>query len=166
MVTRIEIATRPDFVDPRGEKIARGVRSFLGIRVAWVRSCDVYHIEADLSRDEAERVLRELVDPVLQRGALGCLEQEPCDVVVAVGYKPGVTDPVGKSARVAIEDTLGRELGPGAAVYSSRLYLLQGVDRERAGRIATELIANSVIQTIKIREHNYSDQHKSGLLHC
>jgi phosphoribosylformylglycinamidine synthase len=151
MVTRIEITTRPEFVDPRGVEVARGVRAFLGIRLAGVRSCDVYHLEADLTPDEAERILRELVDPVLQRGALGCLEQEPCDVVVAVGYKPGVTDPVGKSARVAIEDTLGRELGPDAAVYSSRLYLLQGVDRERAGRIATELLANSVIQTIKIR---------------
>ena len=151
MVTRIEIATRSEFVDPRGREIARGVRSFLGIRVTGVRSCDVYHVEADLSADEAERVLHELVDPVLQRGALGCLEQEPCDFVVAAGYKPGVTDPVGKSARVAIEDTLGRELGPDAAVYSSRLYSLQGVDRESAERIATELLANSVIQTIKIR---------------
>ena len=150
MVTRFEITNRPDFVDPRGEQTARGIRSFLGVPVQGVRSCDVYHVEAELSPNETERVLHELVDPVLQRGALGCLDQEPFDVAVAVGYKPGVTDSVGKSARVAIEDMLGRELGSDAAVYSSRLYLIRGIDRVEARRIATELLANPVIQTIRI----------------
>ena len=35
----------------------------------------------------------------------------PFDAAVRVAYKPGVTDPVGKSAKVAIQDTLGRDLG-------------------------------------------------------
>ena len=32
MVTRLEIANRPDLPDPRGEEVARKVRSFLGSR--------------------------------------------------------------------------------------------------------------------------------------
>jgi phosphoribosylformylglycinamidine synthase len=151
MITRIEIATSRELVDPRGEEVAHRVRSHLGIPIERVRSCDVYHVEADLSPGEAERVLRELVDPVLQRGALGRLEQDPFDIAVRVGYKPGVTDPVGKSARVAIEDTLGRSLGDDAAVYCSRTYFLQGVDRAQGERVAVELLANPVIQTITIR---------------
>ena len=151
MVTRVEIATRPELVDPRGEEVAHRVRSYLGFRIEGVRSCDVYHVEADLSPGEAERVLQEFVDPVLQRGALGRREQEPFDGAVRVGYKPGVTDPVGKSAKVAIEDTLGRALGDDAAVYCSRIYFLRGIDRGQGERIAVELLANPVIQTTTVR---------------
>jgi phosphoribosylformylglycinamidine synthase len=153
MITRIEISNRPERVDPRGTEALARVRSFLGIPVERVRTAEVYHVEADLRPGEAERVLHELADPVLQQGAIGRLEHEPFDVVVTVGYKPGVTDPVGKSARVAIEDTLGRDLGPGAAVYCSRLYMLSGAGREQAERIAVELLANPVIQTHDVVTH-------------
>ncbi len=67
-----------------------------------------------------------------------------------MAYKPGVTDPIGKSARVAIQDTLGRALGDEAAVYTSVMYLLEGVDQAEAERIAFELLANPVIQTASV----------------
>ncbi|HXV75150.1 MAG TPA: AIR synthase-related protein [Candidatus Polarisedimenticolaceae bacterium] len=151
MVTRIEIAPRPDARDPLGEQLCRRITGLLGIGVEWVRTTEVYRVDARLTADEAARVLGEFVNPVSQTGALGRCEQPPFDFIVAVGYKPGVTDPVGKSARVAIEDTLGRPLGRGAAVYGSRLYALRGADRAQAERIATELLANPVIQTFEIR---------------
>jgi phosphoribosylformylglycinamidine synthase len=150
MVTRIEITSRPEIGDPRGDEVARRVRSFLNIPIERVRSCDVYHLEAELSPDEIGRVLHEFVDPVLQHGALGRLEHDDFDVAVTVGYKPGVTDPVGKSAVVAVEDTVGRALDAGAAVYCSQLYLLGGVDRDQGRRIAVELLANPVIQSVKV----------------
>ena len=56
-----------------------------------------------------------------------------------------------KSARVAIEDLLGRKLGAGGAVYASRLYLLSGVSRSDATRIATQLLANEVIERITLQ---------------
>ena len=71
-------------------------------------------------------------------------------MAVTVAYKPGVTDPVGKSARVAVEDTLGRPLGDDAAVYTSTLYLLDGVDATRRDGSRWELLANPVIQTVRI----------------
>jgi phosphoribosylformylglycinamidine synthase len=151
MVTRLEIATRPGLPDSRGVAVARKIRSFLGISVADVRTCDVYRIDADLEPDEAERVLAELVDPVLQIGAIDRLDHGAFDVLVDVAYKPGVTDPVGKSARVAIEDTLGRRLPERAAVYTSRLYLLFGATLEDARRISSELLANPLIQTAAVR---------------
>jgi phosphoribosylformylglycinamidine synthase len=151
MITRLEIANRQQFKDPRGEEVAEKIRSFLGIPVGRVRTREVYRIEAALAAEETERILAEFVDPVLQVGALGRLEDDRFDVAVTVGYKPGVTDPVGKSALVAVEDTLGRSLGDDAAVYCSRLYLLHGVDREQAQRIADELLANPVIQTTLVQ---------------
>lgn len=151
MVTRIEIASRRGLPDPRGEEAARTVRGFLGIPVAAVRTRDVYRIEAALAPGEAERIVAEFADPVRQQGALGRVEDGPFDAAVTVAYKPGVTDPVGKSARICIEDTLGRHLGDQAAVYTSTLYLLDGVDRGAAERIAWGLLANPVIQTVLVQ---------------
>ncbi len=151
MITRLEIATKPDHPDARGEALARRMRSFLSLTPGSIRSADVYHIDARLDEGEAERILRELTDPVLQHGSLSRLDHGPFDVAVRVGYKPGVTDPVGKSARVAVEDTLGRSLEPDAAVFTSTLFLIEGLDRVEAERAARELIGNPVIQTLSIK---------------
>jgi len=153
LVTRLEIAARPSLRDPRGEEAEHKIRSFLNIPVERVRTREVYRIEGDLNADERQRVLAEFVDPVQQTGALDRLVEDgnpTYDVIVGVGYKPGVTDPVGKSAKVAVEDTLGRSLGEDVAVYCSRLYLLAGVDSVQARRIAEDLLANPVIQTIDV----------------
>jgi phosphoribosylformylglycinamidine synthase len=150
MVTRIEIGTRPGFADSRGAAVARRIRDHLGLGVAAVRTRDVYHVEPSLSREEAQTVADAFAGPVLRRGSVGRIEGKQFDVVVSVGYKPGVTDPVGKSARVAIEDLLGRSLGPGGTVYSSRMYLLEGVDLEAGRRIARELLANELIERVEV----------------
>jgi phosphoribosylformylglycinamidine synthase subunit PurSL len=154
MVHRLEIAPRPATGDPRGASITSTVREFLGIPIAAVRTRDVYRIDASLTEEEARRILHEFVDPVAQHGALGRLDDGPFDVAVTVAYKPGVTDPVGKSARVCVEDTLGRRLADGDAVYTSTVYLLDGIDAARAERVATELLANPVIQTIRVEPYD------------
>ena len=68
--------------DPRGEETRHKIRSFLGIPVESVRTCEVYRIDAELRDEEPARVLREFADPVSQVGALDRLESEPFDVVV------------------------------------------------------------------------------------
>ncbi|HSN91092.1 MAG TPA: AIR synthase-related protein, partial [Anaeromyxobacteraceae bacterium] len=149
--TRIEIGIRPGFADSRGASVARKIREHLGIQVGSVRTRDVYLVEPALPEADARRVAEEFAGPVVRRGAVGRLEDGPFDVVVSVGYRPGVTDPVGKSARVAIEDLLGRPLGEHAAVYTSRLYLLGGASRAEAERIARGLLANEVIERISVQ---------------
>ncbi len=141
---------RPGMVDGRALHLAQEVRRFLHIPVASVRTRDVYHLEADLDAREVARVVAQFADPVLQVGAAGRVEDGPFAVAIAVGYQPGVADPVGKSALVAIEDALGRALGSGAAAYSSQLYLLDGIDREQGERIALELLANPLIQRVVV----------------
>jgi phosphoribosylformylglycinamidine synthase len=151
MITRIEIAKRAGFRDPLGDQVADRIRGFLGLEVDRVRTRDVYRIEADLRDGEAERILHEFTDPVSQVGALGRVEDGAFDVAVSVGYKPGVTDPVGKSALVAVRDTLGRDLEADAAVYTSTLYLFEGLDRDGVERAALELLGNPLIQEVSIR---------------
>ncbi|MBI3203574.1 MAG: phosphoribosylformylglycinamidine synthase [Myxococcales bacterium] len=148
---RIEVAVRPELPDARGAGVERTIQSFLGIGVRRVRTRDVYRITGGLDPREAEKLRAELTDPVLQVSALGKLEGERFDFAIGVGFKPGVTDPVGKSAKVAVEDTLGRKLGATGAVYTSTLYLLDGVDRAQAERVALELLANPVIQTTHLQ---------------
>jgi len=152
-VTRIEIATRPGFADSRGLSVARAIREHLGVAVGAVRTRDVYHVEPALPAADAARVAAEMAGPVVRQGAVGRVEDGPFDVAVSVGYRPGVTDPVGKSAKVAIEDLLGRRLGDHGAVYASRLYLLSGVTAEQARSIATRLLANEVIERVAVQSH-------------
>jgi phosphoribosylformylglycinamidine synthase len=154
MIHRIEIATRRGLRDARGEHVARKVRTFLDIPVASVRTRDVYHIEGDLSDDEVSQVVHEFADPVLQIGTVGKVDDGTFDVGIRVAYKPGVADPVGKSAKVAVQDTLGRAMGEDTAVYTSVMYLLEGVDRRQGERIAFELLANPVIQDITLASYD------------
>ena len=141
---------RERYRDPRGEHLAAQVREFLGVPVERIRTRDVYHLKADLAPDELSRVVAELADPVLQEGAIDRLEGGSAAWTIAVALKPGVADPVGKSARVAVEDMLGRRLGEEAAVFTSTLYLLDGVDAAQTRRIAYELLANPVIHDIAV----------------
>ncbi|HVQ35787.1 MAG TPA: AIR synthase-related protein [Candidatus Bathyarchaeia archaeon] len=152
MVHRIEIAPKPGLRDARGSSLTASVREVLGLTVARARTRDVYRIDAALTSEEATKVLHEFVDPVAQEGALGRLDDGPFDVAITVGYKPGVTDPVGRSARVCVEDTIGRPLAADDAVYTSTLYLFDGIGRREAERIAVELLANPVIQTIRVED--------------
>ena len=55
------------------------------------------------------------------------------------------------------------ELGNEAAVYTSEMYLLDGVDLPQAERIAVDLLANSVIQTVKVEDHATWRQSPSDL---
>ncbi len=149
--TRIEIGIRPEQVDSRGVSVAHRIRTLLGIPIERVRTRDVYHVQPALSDEQAERVARAFAGPVLRRGAVGRIEGSDFDVAVAVGFRPGVTDPVAHSAKVAIEDLLGLEPGRCEAVFTSRLYLLSGVSLADAERIARELLANEVIERISIQ---------------
>jgi len=150
-VRRLEVGIAPEQRDPRGEDVSRAAQRFLGIRPGRVRTRDVYLVEGDVSDEEAARLAREISDPLRERAVPGRLEDGLFAWAVRVAYKAGVTDPVGKSARVAIEDILGRKLHPDAAVYTSILYLIDGTSREEAERIAWGILANPLIHDVEIR---------------
>ena len=127
MLNRIEVSFKPDCRDPLGESVQRAIVEDLGLGVDKVRTVDVYTVDADLTPQEVERLRQELfTDPVIQESsATGRLARD-FRWIIEVGFRPGVTDNVGKSAREGIEEVLGRHLAPQEAVYTSRQYLLTG----------------------------------------
>jgi phosphoribosylformylglycinamidine synthase subunit PurSL len=153
MPSRIEVSFKPEYRDPLGESVQRGIVEDLGLSVDQVRTIEVYTIDAELSAQELERLRRELfTDPIIQESSASSRLARDFSWIIEVGFLPGVTDNVGKTAREGIEAVLGRELAPEAAVYTSRQYLLTGrLRRDEVERVASDLLANSLVQRWEIR---------------
>ena len=153
---RIEVAPRREWHDARGEKTKKQISDFLNIQVDSVRTRDVYTVSADITAAEAARIAEYLTNPVLQVSRVGgsalTSTDNGCRFLVVVGYKPGVTDNVGRTAREAIADIIGRKLAKDEDVYSSVEYLLYGagLTAEAVDTLARKLLANELIQTVKI----------------
>ena len=158
MNERIEISPLPQWRDARGEGVKRQIQNFFGVAVDQVWTRDVYTVSADLGPEDMTRIAGLLVNPVLQCWRVGSSRSEnfaelpQCDFLVAVGFRPGVTDNVGRSARAAIGDIIGRRLRDEEQVFSSVEYLLYGreLTREVVEKIARKLLANELIQSVRI----------------
>ncbi len=153
MLTRIEVAFRPGMVDARGDGVRDAIRTFLALPVERVHSRDIYKLDAPLDDGERARVEAELADPVTQRAAQGRLPGHGADWVLTVGFRPGVTDNVGRSAAVLIQDLVGRPLPADGGVYTEIEYHLvaPALDRAGAERVGLELLANPLIETLAVR---------------
>ncbi len=155
MAHRIEVGLAEGVKDAPGEKVRRRVASELGIRLDGVRSVDVYTVDAELGGPQLVEVAgAPLSDPVIQRAAVNAPlygEQARFDWAIEVALRPGVTDNVGRTAREAVELALQRPFRPGEGVYHARQYLLLGrIERDDVERIASELLANGLIQRFEI----------------
>ena len=104
MIYRVEIGLKPAIRDARGEKIKGRIIHDLNIPVEEVRTVDVYTLEASLSAEEIRQIATgPFLDPIIQEYSLGRPMAHDFDWAIEVGYKPGVTDNVGRTAREAVE---------------------------------------------------------------
>jgi phosphoribosylformylglycinamidine synthase subunit PurSL len=152
MTHRIEISLKEQVRDARGERIRREIEHFLHFPVSSVRTIDVYSIDAELSEKELEIIAVEpLCDRVIQSGSVNSTAAKDFDYLVEVGFRPGVTDNIGRTAREAIEYVTGRRMKEVEGVYTSVQYLLKGkllpADVEK---IATGLLCNTLIQRYRV----------------
>ncbi len=150
---RIEVAPLPNQVDARGKAVVHQAETFLGTGIRQVTTRDVYSLFADINDEQAERIAAEFTNPVIQQYAMGSSSTYSFDWLIMVGYLPGVTDNVARTAHDAIRDIIGRPLRPHEAVFSSVEYLVSApaVKRQEIERIAEELLANRLIQSIDVR---------------
>src|SRR5512147_1965280 len=134
MIYRVEIGLKPAIRDARGEKIKGRIIHDLNIPVEEVPTVDVYTLEAGLSAEEIRRIATgPFLDPIIQEYALDRPLAYDFDWAIEVGYKPGVTDNVGRTAREAAELIVHRKFTPEEGVYTSILYLVKGgIDRAQA----------------------------------
>ncbi len=122
--------------------------------MADVRTVQDYSLDGDFDPHELEAIATgPLCDPIIQRYTIDRPLERSSDWLIEVGFRPGVTDNVGKTAREAIALLLGNAPEDTAPVYTSRQYHLSGpLSRTEVERIANDLLANDLIEHYDITE--------------
>jgi len=149
MSHRIEVSLKPSLPDPAGRRMSARIASDLGFIVQNLRVADEFIIDRDLNPGDLEVIVEEVFqDPVIQDAAIDEPLKIPFDWLIEVGFRPGVTDNVGRTAREAVERALGVQFQSGEGLYTRKLYFIQGeITKGQADTIAKDLLANDLIQT-------------------
>jgi phosphoribosylformylglycinamidine synthase II len=158
MTSRIEVGFKKGIKDALGDSTRKRIVEDLNINVENVRTLDVYTIDADIS-DEQVKVLGEklFADPVIQVFSDKPLASD-FSWLIEVGFKPGVTDNVGATAKKASEDILRTTI---KGVYFSRQYLINGkITKKDVEKIAGGLLANTLIERWQIVDIKDWDKEK------
>ncbi|PLX95161.1 MAG: phosphoribosylformylglycinamidine synthase, partial [Desulfuromonas sp.] len=160
MASRIVVALKDGVRDARGERVRREIHEHLGIQLDQVRTIDVYTVDAELSDEELTAAAEgPFSDPVIQNVAINQPLAKDFDLLVEVGFRPGVTDNVGRTAREAIQYLTGRRFNDDEAVYTSVQYLLNGpIDKDVEEKIASGFLANGLIQRWTVVSADEFDQ--------
>ncbi|MBM3229109.1 phosphoribosylformylglycinamidine synthase, partial [Candidatus Parvarchaeota archaeon] len=126
---------------------------------------DVISTDVQLSTQELDFLGREVfVDPIVQAycafpgdlplpvALTSAFGASDFSVAIEVGFLPGVTDNVGRTACEAMEDALKRPLGGQA--YSCIQYLVWGpISIQQARKIGEKLLANTLIERVSVLSH-------------
>ncbi|MCK5554412.1 MAG: phosphoribosylformylglycinamidine synthase, partial [Deltaproteobacteria bacterium] len=161
MPHRIEIGLKNGMRDALGEKLKKRILEDLGLEVQSVNTISVYTIDADLSPGQLEKVASgPFSDPIAQVYSIDRPLARCFDWLIEVGFRPGVTDNVGKTGREAIELRLGLKLKEEQKVYTSIQYLIKGnLKRPEVEKICTGLLVNPLIQRFEmIPRHLWNDE--------
>lgn len=153
MPERIYVGTKMSERDGLGEKVRLRIISDLGIgTVGSIRTVVVYIINASLYSSDLKSLAEgPLCDPVIQDYTTNSSFCDTFNWMVEVGFRPGVTDNVGRTAKEAIILALKRPLPEDFSVHTATQYFFTGnMSRKQVEKIANEMLANKLIQTIKI----------------
>lgn len=152
MPIRVEVALRPAVTDTQGNKIAHKILHELGLSTDRVRIIRVYTIEGlSAAQVEAAIAASALHDPVLHNAHIKPLAAD-FDWIIEIGFRPGVTDNEGRTARETLRTVLGLT-DQNVAVYTSTQYLLNAdFSREQVEHIAKDLLANELIERFQIAD--------------
>jgi phosphoribosylformylglycinamidine synthase len=167
MAVRLEIGWRPDLTDAEGDAVRRQAREYFGLELTAVRVLRVLMLDVDLTPKSLESIRTEVfTHPTTQISGFETLARD-FQWAIWVGFKPGVRDTAGAVALEAIESYLGQPLPSGAAVYTSKLFLLtgDGLSEPQVAQIARELLANDMIQEFRIfSRETWDADHGLGII--
>jgi phosphoribosylformylglycinamidine synthase subunit PurSL len=153
MASRIEVGFKKGIRDALGEKIKKRIVDNFSLPVEKVSTIEVYTIDGDLTKEDLKKAATgPLSDPVIQHFSINTPLAADFDWLIEVGFRPGVTDNVGKTAREAIKLLLGDSIGKcEIGVYTSRQYLINGrITKYDVQKIASGLLANDLIERHQI----------------
>jgi phosphoribosylformylglycinamidine synthase len=109
MIYRIEIGLKEGVPDARGRRVISRAQSALDLQLEACRTRDVYKVNAAGDAALGEAIREAFTDPVTSESAMNRLTPPPeFDWLLEVGFKPGVTDNVGRTARCVLQDVAER----------------------------------------------------------
>lgn len=148
MPRRLEIGIKENISDVVGERVKAKVEKELGIKLDRCHFIECYNIDAELGDQDMEFLGKEVfVDSVIQEYSYSKTLHEYA-WRLEIGFLPGVTDNIGKTASEAIKDALGKEL----KVYYSRVYAILGnLDEDACQKIGSTL-HNGLVERCIIHE--------------
>ena len=137
--------------DSRAAGVRNAIAEQFGIKLENLLSRDVYTISSpSISGDEAFAIAGRISNPVLHCFQVNDRKSEnfavlpKCDALIAVGFRPGVTDNVGRTLSAASSDVLGRKVNADEYFFSSTEYLLYGdISKEKAELIGKKHLAGA-----------------------
>ncbi|MCF7790451.1 MAG: hypothetical protein K9L78_01280 [Victivallales bacterium] len=153
MIHRIEISYIDKWRDAKSESVKSRITEILNLPVTKVNHREVYTIQAEIDSSAAEKVANELNNPVIQKVRTAATVEGNYNWLIVVGYRPGVTDNLGRTAFTAVGDIIGRKLkDTEEKVFSSAEYLIEspGLSRKNAESIGKNLLANELIQSVAV----------------
>ena len=160
MADRIEVGFKAGIRDALGEKTRKRIIENLALVVARVATIEVYTIAGELSAAELQKAAKgPLSDPVIQEFSINRPLAKNFDWLIEVGFRPGVTDNVGKTAREAVTLLLGDKIGARkVSVYTSRQYLISGkISQADAEKIAAGVLSNDLIERHQVISASHFD---------
>lgn len=150
MAHRIEVDFKEGMFDALGESTKKGIAEHLGIDLNSIKTVDVFTIDSDLTKEELNDLGSNLfADHVIQNFSIDSSQAKTFDWIIEVGFKPGVTDNVGRTSKEAAEDMLKKPVGD---IYTSKQYVIKGeISKDDADKIAEKFLANKLIERWDIR---------------
>ncbi len=152
---RIEVFYKNKYRDGRALKLINSIQTHFNINIINLKIIDVYIVNGcELSK---ENVVEIFADPVAQDTCIDSFYSEDknnWDCLIEITYKPGVTDPIGITAKDAIKNNLN--ISSGFKVQTARQYLLKFTDLNKIAE-QSELLKvfyNPLIQMATLLDRN------------
>ncbi|HEX7926898.1 MAG TPA: AIR synthase-related protein, partial [bacterium] len=154
MIHRIEILTRPDLPEPVGRSLLFRIKRFSALPVTDIRTCSVYAFDSAALNGSGGLDVQTLgealfTDPILHQCHVdgAGIAEAAFDWYVEVGFRPGVTDNVGRTAQENLEYRLGHPMAAGNHVHAATGYFLRGsLKRAQVEALAQDWLFNGLIQ--------------------
>ncbi len=151
--TWIEVKVKDSFDDPLGRGVKEDINKFFSEEVTGVTAIKVYVISRDFSKEQLQTIGPALHDPIIEECKINSHLASNVDFswLVEVGFRPGVKDNLGNTAKIAIEDALDIKFSGSEGVYSFTQFLLKGdISEKEVEGIANGLLGNRLINSFNI----------------
>ncbi|MGK5092986.1 AIR synthase-related protein [Deltaproteobacteria bacterium TL4] len=151
MLHRIELIIKSSLTDPHGSKVLRQLELTREFNLKSVRTLSVFmFMDSALDTRDVEQLTTEVLqDPILHETRVNRFfgDDVPFDWYVEVGFRPGVTDNEGRTAKEAFELWLKRPLPERHPVHALRGYFFQGtLSRQEVGQLTRQFLMNELIE--------------------